>query len=127
MKTEELYSATITFNTNRILLVKFKDGVEVDIEELKRLVNVSLELVAGTPFYLLIDARNILSSIDHEARDYFSKHKEYNDLNIAQAIVVNNTPIRLLANFYLRFYKHQNPVKIFNSIENAESWLFLQD
>ena len=98
-KKRDLYSATITFDDSHILLVTFRDGVDVDLNEMIKLVDTSLEIVNNTPFYLLVDARNILSTISHEAREYITKHEEYSRLNIAQAIVVNNMPIKILANF----------------------------
>jgi hypothetical protein len=65
--------------------------------------------------------------MDHGARKYIAEHKAYNDLNIAQAIVVNNMPIRLLASAYYKFYPHINPVKIFSNITEARRWLFKHD
>lgn len=124
MKSIDLYSAIITFNEDCVLTVKFKNNVEVDIDEAVKLVTISLEMVAGQSFYLLVDARDILSSMDHESRKYIAEHQEYNRLNIAQAIVVNNMPIRLLASAYFRFYSHVNPVKLFRDIEEAREWLF---
>ena len=62
--------------------------------------------------------------MDHESRKYFAEHKKYNKLNIAQAIVVNNMPIRLLASAYYKLYTHENPVKVFSDIESAKTWLF---
>jgi len=117
------HTAIISLDEDNVLLVKVKDGVEVDKEELINLVETSLEIVEGNSFYLLVDARNIFSSIDHESRDHFAKHKEYNRLNIAQAIVVNNAPTKLIANFYFRFYKHENPVKVFTDIDKGRKWL----
>lgn len=123
MKIRELYSATITFDEEGVLLVKFKDNVEVGIGEAIELVDVSLELVAGKSFYLLVDARDIFSSMDHESRKYIAGHEEYNRLNIAQAIIVNNMHIRLIANFYFKFYGHVNPVKVFTDIDEGKRWL----
>lgn len=122
----ETYSATLTFEESKILLVKFKDGVEVDLDEMIQLVDVSLEMVNNSNFFLLVDARNILSSMNHKAREYITNHKEYNNLNIAQAIIVNNMPIKILANFYIKFYKQENPVKMFNNYDEGKTWLTLQ-
>ncbi|NQX97736.1 MAG: hypothetical protein HRT73_07635 [Flavobacteriales bacterium] len=123
MKISELYSAIISLGKENVLLVKIKDNVEIDEKEISDLVDASLEIVKGIPFYLLVDARDILSSINHESRDYFTKHEEYNRLNIAQAIVVNNMPTRIIANFFFQFYKHQNPVKVFTCIVEGKKWL----
>ena len=122
----ELYSASITFDSNQILLVTFKDKVDVDLVEMIKLVDVSLEIVNNTPFYLIVDARNILSTINHEARDYITKHEAYSKLNIAQAIIVNNMPIKILANFYIKFYAQPNPVRMFSDFEEGREWLMFQ-
>jgi len=123
LKLREFKSATITFDSESVLLVRFKNDVYVDVEEAKKLVVASLEMVSGKSFYLLVDARDILSSIDHESRKYIADHKEYNDLNVAQSIIVNNMPIRLLAQFYYKVYQHKNPVKIFSTMEEGKKWL----
>ena len=126
MKIEELYSATLSFDSSNVLLVKFKDEVDVGLEEMIKLVDVSLEMVAGNPFYLLVDARNILGNMDHSARDYITKHTVYSGLNIAQAIVVNNMPLKILANFYTKFHHQVNPVKVFADLDKGRDWLMQQ-
>lgn len=126
MDSRDLYSATISLGADKVLLVKFKNNAEVEIEEAIKLVDASLEMINNNSFYLLVDARDIFGTIDHESRKYIAEHKRYNELNIAQAIVVNNMPIRLLASAYFRFYNHVNPVKIFRDIEEARDWLFKQ-
>lgn len=127
MKKVEFNSAIISFDNQNILTVTFKDGVEVDIDEIIMLTDASLKIVDNKPFYLLVDARNILSSIDHPSRKYITEHKIYNELNIAQAIVANNMPIRIIANFYIKYYKHINPVKVFSRVEDAKEWLLKQN
>ena len=124
MITQEFHSATISFDNINLVITKFKNGVDVNLKEMELLIDYSLDIVNDKPFYLLVDARDILSSMDHESRKYFAEHKKYNKLNIAQAIVVNNMPIRLLASAYYKLYTHENPVKVFSDIESAKTWLF---
>ena len=42
---------------------------------------------------------------------------------MAQAIIVNNLPIKILAKFYLRVVKPVREAKIFGNIEDATVWL----
>ena len=122
---KEVYSAIISYDSlQKLVVVRFKDGIEVDVEEMTVLVEESLKLVNNSRFCLLVDARDILSSMDHNSRKYFAEHEEYNNLNIAQAILVNNMPIRLLASAYFKLYSHKNPVKIFTDPDKAKEWLF---
>ena len=103
--------------------IKFFDNIEVDIDDAKELVDEVLRLTKGCQFVILADARDIFSSITHEARKYIAEHVELNKYNTAQAILANNTPIRLLVNFYLSFYDRTNPGKIFRDEKNADKWL----
>ena len=97
----------------------------VNIEETKKIMSLSAEMVNKKPFYVLVDARDILASVDHNSRKYMAEH-EVNKHNMAQAMVVNNMPIRIIANFYLKFYKHAYPMKIFTDISKAREWLLQQ-
>ena len=125
MSIKYLYSVIISLDEERVLLIKFKDKVDVDIEEAKKIMSLSYDIVGRTPFYLIVDARDVYSSIDHNSRKLMSEHK-VNEFNIAQAIIVNNMPIRLLANFYLKFYKHNNPIKVFTNIDEGREWVLSQ-
>lgn len=121
----ELNSANISLDRDRVLLIKFKSGADVDIEETKKIMNLSAEMVDKKRFYVLVDARDIFVSVDHKSRKYMAEH-EVNKYNIAQAMVVNNMPVRMIANFYLRFYKHAYPMKVFKNINKARAWLMRQ-
>ncbi|NQX97735.1 MAG: hypothetical protein HRT73_07630 [Flavobacteriales bacterium] len=125
MNVHELHSVTISLDKERVLLIKYKDGVYVDIDEAEKIMEATVEIVGKTNFYLIVDARDILSSLDHNSRKFMSEH-EVNEFNIAQAIIVNNMPIRLLANFYLKFYKHNNPIRVFTDIDEGRKWVLSQ-
>jgi len=122
MVTKELYSAIISLDEDKVLLVKYKNGMDVDLEEAEKIMDATVNIVEKTPFYLIVDARDVLGSIDHNSRKLMSEH-EVNEFNIAQAIIVNNIASRLVANFYLKFYKHSNPIKVFTNINEGRKWL----
>ena len=126
MKEVDLYSVNISLDADRVLLIKFKDGADVDVEKAEQIMKTSFKLVNKKRFYLITDARDIHGSIDHSSRKYMSEH-EVNNLSIAQAIVVNNMPLKLIANFYLKFYKHNQPMRVFSNIEKARKWVLSKD
>lgn len=39
------------------------------------------------------------------------------------AIVVNNMPTRIIANFFVKFNRPQTPTKVFNDYNKAIEWL----
>ena len=104
-------------------LLTAKNNVEVELEDAIEIDEHSYELVNGKPFVTLADFRNIRSTINHEAREHFATNKKITAIRKAQAIVVNNLHTKLLANFYMKFHKPENPVKIFSDYEKAEKWI----
>ena len=124
MSVVNLDSVTMSLDQDRVLLIKFKE-VAVDIEETRKIMNRSAEMVNKKGFRVLIDARDVYASVDHNSRKYMAEH-EVNEYNIAQAMVVNNIPVRIIANFYLKFYKHSYPMKVFKNIDSAREWLMQQ-
>jgi hypothetical protein len=61
-------------------------------------------------------------SLTSEARSIGSSDRSLERL-VAQAIVVNGLPTRLLANFFIRFNKPQRPTQIFSNKQDAIAWL----
>ena len=100
-----------------------KNKVELELEDAIEIDDISFELVEGKPFVTLVDGRNVRSNMSHEAREHFATNKKITDIRKAQAIVVNNLHTKLLANFYMKFHKPENPVKIFNDYDKAEIWV----
>jgi hypothetical protein len=121
----DLESAKISLDKNRILLIKFKNDADVGIEKAKEIMSFSSVMVGEKQFYVLVDAKDVFVSVDHKSRKYMAEH-EINKYNIAQAMVVNNMPVRIIANFYLNFYKHAYPMKVFTDTIEARKWLLLQ-
>ena len=104
-------------------LLTAKNNVEVELEDAIEIDDISYDLVEGKPFVTLVDGRNVRSNISHEARDFFANDEKITKIRKAQAIVVNNLHTKLLANFYMKFYKPENPVKIFSDYDKAEKWV----
>lgn len=126
MKIREIDTAIFTLDEQNLLTVKYKDEVEIDLKEMIVVVETTLSMVEGSEFYLLIDAQNILSSITNDAREYLTNHIEYERLVIAMAIIVNNLPVRIIANFFKNFHKQPNPVSIFSDLPQGKAWLLAQ-
>jgi hypothetical protein len=100
-------------------------NVDGDIKEAKEIMNFSSVMVGEKQFYFPIEAKDAFVSEDHKSCKYMAEH-EINKYNIAQAMVVNNMPVRIIANFYLILYKYTYPMKVFTNIIEAKKWLLLQ-
>ena len=70
----------------------------------------------------LVDLREGVE-IDRDAREYFI---DQNPHYRAVALVADNAPARMLANFFLGLKRGENPVRMFGSEADAIAWLQAQ-
>lgn len=105
-----------------ILRVLAFDGADIDIEETIACFNAYKQLgcTKTNKLLQLIDGRDNMS-ITHEARNYAALHGK--DFFIASAIVNNSLAVRLIVNFFNRFYKEVVPFKMFATEQEAINWL----
>jgi len=104
-----------------ILHLKGADNCIIDLEEVMECFSIYRDMgLKNNRVLQLIDARNHFS-MAKEGRDYAAIHGK--DYFIASAIVSDHLAVRLMVNFFNRFYKHKVPFKIFNTHAEAFSWL----
>jgi hypothetical protein len=60
-------------------------------------------------------------TMSQEARDYAAEIGR--NYFLASAVVSNSLSVRLVVNFFNRFYKHDVPFKLFKTEEKALGWL----
>ncbi|MBL4592321.1 MAG: hypothetical protein JKX68_00730 [Flavobacteriales bacterium] len=119
----ELEKAHLYLIEEGFTLLIAKDKVEIQLKDAIEIDDISYDLVEGKPFVTLADMRNIRSNITHEAREHFATNKKITDIRKAQSIIVNSLHTKILANFYMKFHKPKNPVKIFSDYDKAEKWV----
>ena len=103
-----------------ILVVRIKEGVEVDIEGVKENFKATFEMMEGRRCLAIIDARVIFNSTQ-EARDYAALNAPH--FRIAEAALINSLAIRIITNFYINFNKPSVPTRMFTSMDEAIKWL----
>jgi len=119
----DLVASTLFFDSEGILWVIHKDGVEMGIIEAAEHAEACCKLCRGNQTRMVIDARAKTVFVTDEARNYLAHHEDIIKVRKAHAIIVDSIPNRLLANFYFRFNKPIGPGKVFNSEKAAISWL----
>ena len=119
----DLNCAVLSKYDDEIIHIKFKNGSEVKLEDAIELREKSIKMFEGKRFLALVDASNILGSMTNEARNFFAKDEKLASHRMAQAIVVNNLALSLLANFYLRVNRPIREARIFKEKSNAVKWL----
>jgi hypothetical protein len=115
--------ALITKLSERIVLLEFKPDVIFELEDAIKVNNLIYELIEGKPFLSLVDISHRYGSISKEAREHFAKDPNTKNIRLAEAFIVTNIPMRILANFYKNFHKPNNPIKFFKTKDEAIDWL----
>ena len=122
-ESRELTCATLWKLNNEIILARYKDGTDLDIEDAVEVRDALIEVAGGRKFLGLVDARNMGGTLARKASDYLAKDAKLNALMMAQALVVNNLALILIARFYILMSNPISEAKIFRSLEEALDWL----
>lgn len=123
IKEIDLEKAAITLYDNRIVKIRFKDGVDFQLNDAIIANQTMFNIAEGKPFLSLVDTLDVRGQMSNEAMKHFAKDPLTKGVRIAEAIVVDSLHNRILANFYLKFVKSHNPVKVFNNMDKAIAWL----
>lgn len=123
VKEIDLEKTVITLYDNRIVKIRFKDMVDFNLEDAIEANRTMYDFADGNPFLSLVDTINVRSQMSNQAMDHFAKDPLTKGVRIAEAIVVDSLHNRILANFYIKFVKSHNPVKVFNNMDKAIAWL----
>ena len=91
---------------------------EYDLEEVKLQHKTALRFTNGKPYLALVDTLGATVMPSKEAEQYILNVTD----RIAEAIVIESLPYRIVAKFYMKKSKH-NPTKIFKTKEEAVDWL----
>ena len=107
----------------KYIYLRYKDLSMVHLEEAKINAEILIEMCNGKRYPIISDGLNIHARFSHKSRDFYSTYEPLLKIRSAQAFLINNTPNRLLANFYIKFHTPPNPIKVFTKLEDAEDWI----
>lgn len=105
------------------IYVRYKDMTVIDEHGLKVHGEYFKELCNGKIYPMIVDATDIDAKMTYEARLAISNSAAKRLYFSCQAIVVNTTPSRLFANFYLKYHNSDFPIKIFSNLNDAKNWI----
>lgn len=96
-------------------------GSEHTLEHAKEAVALYERITKQIPVPLLVDFTKV-KHMTREAREYYSSEENAKKMK-ALGIVTSSNIGRMVANFFIGINKVRNPVRIFNSYEEAMQWL----
>jgi hypothetical protein len=91
------------------------------VKDTWEIINTIKDIGNGKKFPNMLTANGFLNV--HKDARALSASEEGNLYTLADALVVNSTALKLIANFYISFNKPVRPTKLFNSQEKAVEWL----
>lgn len=99
----------------------FKEGAQIDVPEIRALIKACAQLSNNKPYLLYSELKGYISA-SSAARETASSFEE-SQLVLANAIVINSLPLKLIADFFARFNKPYYPAKVFTDGATAKAWL----
>ena len=97
------------------------EGTELNVEDVREMRTVYLELSKGEKFAILMDANNAFTTTD-EARKLLAS-REFTDKRFAAAFVTSSLANKIAGNFFIKFNKPSSSTKLFTDEPSALEWL----
>lgn len=105
------------------VLIQYFDDIDVSLIDSQIDYELFIDFTKNKRVKKII-VSGIYTRIDSQARKYIhATNIKRSELIIAEAIVVNSLPDRLLGNAYLKIVRYSFPIKMFNSLDQAKEWI----
>jgi hypothetical protein len=120
---EEEFTKTAAYSyiQEGLIMCRMLENAEVYSPDVDENFNMAMKFAKGKRYAILVDARTTVH-MTKEGMERANRPESYQSL-IAQAIVVDSLPNRLVGNFIIKFHKPTAPTRLFSTIESAKTWL----
>jgi hypothetical protein len=115
------------FPTETFLNVEVKGDGDFSLENTKDTFEEISKVKGEQKIYILLDARPVNYDYVPKETLSFLADNSYVKYQKKLAILINNTGLQLLANFYLKFFKPKTQTKVFKTRSSALTWLGIND
>jgi len=112
---------SVTLLEPKIIEIQHFDNVEIEVDDLHEVTDISMKLVNYSPYAVLI-LPGKFTTFSLEARELGASDKLEGD-RVATALVAKSLPYKLIGNFYLQFNKPTSTTKMFKTRDAALDWL----
>lgn len=121
---KSISSQYVTFEfepESNIVKAKYNEGVVIDLEAAKSIVNNRLEVTNDQAHYFFVDFSNI-RQVTAEAKKYMQAQDHGLKNILAAAFIADNPIARLIAQIYIKTQKDFE-ARFFEAKEDAINWL----
>lgn len=104
-----------------IVQLNTADDAYFTIREAREFTDALRTITGGVPHPVLkVPGKH--ANVDKDSRTFMAT-EEALQYSIAEAVIIRNMAQRIIGNFYLRFDRPKKPVRLFDSMTEAEAWL----
>lgn len=119
----EIRAGKIRLLDEDIIEIVVAANYETTIEDVDEVNAIVVKLTQGKPHYIITVTQQG-SSTTNEVKEYAAQESFRKNV-IAQAIVISNIAIRLMATVYMRINRPKQKIKLFNTQDEALRWIHL--
>ena len=112
----------LTFIEKNIVFLKLDDKLNIKIDDGIIYRNFFKEIIKNE-VGMIVEVRGIQATASPKSMRFFTTDPTFNNLCKFQAIIVNSTSTKLLANFYVNYLKKKSNARVFNNYEDALIWI----
>ncbi|MDX1349194.1 MAG: hypothetical protein R3279_03040 [Putridiphycobacter sp.] len=125
VKKVEIYCAEVSILSSNVFLIAYRTDIEIELNHIKELEQTLIDLSNGGDIYTVVDSIGAYINISNEGQNFLAKEASIviEKKIKASAVLIRNLPNRLVAKFFMVFYKPLFPIKIFAEQSAALSWL----
>lgn len=125
IKTSNIDCAEIELDQNDIIQLKYRPDYTVELEDVREVERVFIDLSNGNDIYCLLDMSGQFNVYTPEAQKFLSKEASIVKQKKIKcsAVVIDNLPNRLITKFFIKFYKPPFRTKIFANKESGLIWI----
>jgi hypothetical protein len=105
-----------------IIVTTYKEAAVLDLIDAKELDSVYVTISQGNDVFYLVDLTAPEADLTNDAQAYFSRKARIVPNIKAAAIVINTLRGRIVARFYIQYFKPLYTTKIVGSVEEAKNW-----
>ncbi|MBL7899076.1 MAG: hypothetical protein JNJ99_11115 [Crocinitomicaceae bacterium] len=116
------FDKAIIQRVDDIIITTYKKEAVLDLIDAKEFDAAYVSFSQGKEVFYISDLTAPNADLTNDAQAYFSRKARIVPNIKAAAIIINTLRGRLVARFYIQYFKPLYPTKIFGSVEEAQQW-----
>lgn len=105
-----------------VIVTTYKENAIVDLIDAKDIDRIYISMTKDQDVFSLVDLTAPGADILNEAQAFFSRKAMIVSKIKGAGIVINGIKSRIVARFYIQYFKPLYPTKIFSSTDEAQKW-----